>query len=125
MARGPDEDTEKLPVPPMTFGAPNVIPLQPSIREEFLGHRKQVAESLDEVVKQMRVQSALFEHALATQPVSKPSTVGQRLVNGAAIGGKFGGVVLAVLGLAQAVAKMVKPEWSGPIDNLVALFGGG
>lgn len=116
---GPDEDTDKIFPPFPETRAPNMtgpIPIGPSIRQEFLAHRKDVNFALSAFAKQL-------DAALARlYPDVTGASTARRVANGAVQAGKLGGIVLAVLGVLQVALKAKHPELAGPLGDLLKLF---
>lgn len=117
MAKGPDEDTDRLfpPAENPNPGAP--IPLGPSIRAEFALHRLTIERQLKEY-------GSKLDEALARLSPELPSPKAT-LLAGAGKGAKITGAVLAVLGAADLVVGLVAPQYQGVTRSLLQLFGGG
>lgn len=116
----PTDTTDKMfPPPESGERAAAPIPLTPSVREEFLAHRLHLDRQA--TLTRQSVEDAL--ERLKPADVTPRSAL-QTLGKGAALGGKYGGIVLAGLGVLQAVVKVFKPALAGPLDSLIQLFGG-
>jgi hypothetical protein len=113
-----DDTTDKLFPPPESAIVERPIPIGPSIRMEFLAHRRH----LDSEMKAMRAELTAALERFAPEPT--PASTARRIGRGAAIGGRYGAAILAALALLQAVVKAWRPELSGPIDSVIQLFGG-
>lgn len=121
MAKGPDETTDKLfphqlrsvsatvEVPPE-----RPIPLQRSVREEFVLHRQEIADEL-------KAWNLQLGEALAR--LSPVPNVGGTLKRGAVIAGKATPVVAAVLALLEVTVPMLWPQYEGPLKALRQFFG--
>ncbi len=113
--KGPDETTDRM-FPPES-GVEEVerpLPLQRSIRSEFLMHRLAVEQDL-----------AAFRLELgeALARLSPVPTVGGAIRRGAVVASKGGAVVVAVLGVLELIVPSIKPEWAGPLKALREFFG--
>ncbi len=93
------------------------IPIGPSIRQEFVLHRRYVDKRIDEFGKQL---TAALERL---SPEPSPASVMKRMGRGAALGGKYGAVILAALGLVQGLVKVYRPDLAGPFDALLSVIG--
>lgn len=116
---GPDEDTDKIFPPFPETRAPNMtgpIPIGPSIRQEFLAHRRDIEFALSAFAKQL--DGALGRLA----PEVTPASAARRVASGAALAGKYGGIILAVLATLQVALKAKHPELAGPLGDLLKLF---
>ncbi len=115
-----DDTTDKLFPPPEQTGiTERPIPIGPSIRQEFLAHRRHI----DGEFETMRAELAAALERLAPEP--SPASVMKRMGRGAALGGKYGAAILAALGLVQGVVKAYRPDLAGPFDAIVSVLGGG
>jgi hypothetical protein len=113
-----DDTTDKLFPPPESAVVEAPIPIGPSIRQEFVLHRRYIDKQLEEFGK--KLDSALERLA----PEASPSSALRKVGRGAAAGGRYGAAILAGLGLVQAVVKLWRPELAGPFDSLMQVFGG-
>lgn len=117
----PDETTDKM-FPPPESGVEEQrwplkerpLPLQRSIRAEFLLHRLKIEEEL-----------AAFRLELgeALARLSPVPTVGGSLRRGAIIAGKGAPIAAAVLALLEVTIPLIRPEWEGPLKALRQAFG--
>lgn len=117
-----DDDTTDRVFPP--FDEPTreqPIVLGPSIRQEFLAHRRHI-DAMVEAWDQ-RLDAALSRLSPHPADVS-PASAFRRVGRGAAVGGKYGAAILAGLGLVQALVKAYRPDLAGPFDGLVQVLGG-
>ena len=112
-----DEITDRLfPVPPERLPeAP--IPLQPSIRAEFLAHRRHI----DLEITMLRES---FQDALRQPPELSPASARRRVQGAALRAGKVIVMLTAGLGVLAEAAKLWRPELVGPLDTLRQLLGG-
>jgi hypothetical protein len=112
------EDTLKLFPPPETS---NVVPfpLPPSIRELLAAHLAATTRLIDEKLEANR--KALL--AMPPPDIS-PKSATQSVLTGVALFSKYGTLIVGVLGVASAVAKLWKPDLVGPIDTLRQLIEG-
>lgn len=94
------------------------ILIGPSIRMEFLAHRRHIDGRLNSF--QLELTRAL--ERLAPEP--SPASVARKVRAGALAGGRYAGIVLAVLALLQAAVKAWRPDLAGPIDSVIGLLGG-
>ena len=119
---GHDDTTDKLfPPPEARSGVQAPIPLQPSIRAEFMAHRVH----LDAEASAIRREVAAALHRLAAPPEVTAAGAVEKVKAGALAGLKFGGVALALGEATAALAgAMGHPEVEGPIRTLLTLLGG-
>jgi hypothetical protein len=114
-----DDTTDKLFPPPEQTGViERPIPIGPSIRMEFLAHRRHIDGEI--AAWRGELAAALERFAPEPSPVSAMKRVGR----GAALGGKYGAAILAGLGLVQALVKAYRPDLAGPFDGLIQVLGG-
>jgi hypothetical protein len=108
------EDTDRsFPPFPESHVTERPIPIGPSIRQEFLAHRRHIDKQFEAFSKKL---DAL------TPPELTPSSAGRRVACGALRGTKWGAAIVGVLGLLQVALKLKRPELAGPLDDLIALF---
>jgi len=119
---GRDDTTDKMyPPKEERSGLTAPIPLLPSIREEFLAHRKHID---DEVTKTRKaVEAALLR--LGAPPEVTAAGATAKLKGGALAGLRYGSLFL-VLGeaLAQVAGALGHQEVAGPILTLIKLLKG-
>jgi hypothetical protein len=114
-----DEDTERVwPPPEHSSVVEKPIPIGPSIRTEFLAHRRHIDGRLNSF--QLELSRALERLA----PERSPSSVARKVGHSALVGGKYAAVVLAALGLLQGAVQLWRPELAGPFEDLLKLLGG-
>lgn len=113
-----DEDTERVwPPPEHSSVVEKPIAIGPSIRQEFMAHRRHI----DGELKVFRLELAA---ALARLSLDKsPASAARKAAHSALVGGKYAAVVLAALGLLQGAVKLWRPELAGPFEDLLQLLG--
>ena len=108
------EDTDRsFPPFPESHVTERPIPIGPSIRQEFLAHRRHIDTQLEAFGKQLE---------RLTPAELTPASAGRKVASGALRGTKWGAVIVGVLGLLQVALKLKRPDLAGPLDDLIALF---
>ena len=123
-------DTDRIFPPfPESAVVERAIPIGPSIRQEFINHRRHVdfalmafAEKLDAALERMAPEPAKPKPKKSTDPDIAPASAARRVAGGALAFSRYGGVVLAVLGVLQLALKARHPELAGPLGDLIQLF---
>lgn len=113
---GPSETTDKMFPPPEEPDPRAPIPLGPSLRVEFLVHRKHLDSEMTKIRKE--IAAALARMA----PDVTPTSAARRVAQGALWMTKGGAFILAALGLLQAALQAKHPELAGPLGDLRKLF---
>lgn len=108
-------DTDKV-FPPFPESRERVISIGPSIRQEFLAHRRHIDAELSSF--RLELQSALER----LSPDVTPASAARRVASGARQAAKMGGIVLAILGALTVALKARHPELAGPLGDLLKLF---
>lgn len=108
-------DTDRV-FPPFPESPERPIPIGPSLRQEFVNHRRHVdfalgafAEKLDAALERMA-------------PDITPASAARRVASGARQAAKMGGLILAILGALTVALKARHPELAGPLGDLLKLF---
>ena len=112
-------DTDRIFPPfPESAVVERAIPIGPSIRQEFINHRRHVdfalmafAEKLDAALERMA-------------PEVTPASIGRKVASGALAGGKYGALIVGVLGILATIAKLWRPSLAGPIDTIQQVLTG-
>lgn len=113
---GPNETTDRMFPPPEEPNPSAPIPLGPSLRVEFLTHRKHLDR--EATLIRQEVAAALARMA----PDVTPASAARRVAQGALWVTKGGAIILAALGLLQAALQAKHPELAGPLGDLRKLF---
>lgn len=113
---GPNETTDRMFPPPEEPDPSAPIPLGPSLRVEFLTHRKHLDREMTLVRQEV---AAAFARVA---PDVTPASAAQRVARGALVAGKAGGLILAVLATLQVALQAKHPELAGPLGDLLKLF---
>lgn len=130
---GADDTTEKL-FPPPEGGhdrthAPRdaqVIPLAPSIRQEFAAHHSAILGYLSTYEKMLDERLPRAPDTHQESPSSARQRATKAVTAGALVGLRYGGVAIASGELVAAAARALgRPEIAGPIEVLLQLVRGG
>jgi hypothetical protein len=121
MENDSDETTDKMFPHPESSGVVEVpFPLAPTLRDEFLAHRRHI----DAELKAWRTELGLALARLS--PELTPGGALAKVKGGVLAGLRYTGVAVAAGEVIAEVAKATgRPEIEGPIRVLITLFRGG
>lgn len=110
----PNDTTDKVFPPPENPNPDAPIPIGPSLRVEFMVHRKHLDREM-----------TLIRQAVEKAMAPRVDTIVQRVKAGAIAGMRYGAVAMATGELGAALAKATgHPEVEGPLRVLLTLLGG-